>query len=236
MSRVGEIARNASCDETNSRDFQIQVFQVMLSGSLNFDHCEVTHMEGPAKRKWTTLRNIASPQEKSAGEEVLLSVPETVVEPVAVLTEEVFDEPAVPAEGGVVSVLVVHPITSTARLIRETLENFTGCVVVTTADPLRAFELALQKRHGLFLFAMQIGELSGPMLYELIAKASVAGRGPGLLAPGVIFVREKDDPKLPDELTRDARVKDVLNKPIRIERLLQAVAGVLEVRDPTAGG
>jgi hypothetical protein len=80
---------------------------------------------------------------------------------------------------------------------------------------------------------MQTGELSGPMLYELISKACTAGRGPRLLAPAVIFVREKDDPKLPDVLTRDARVKDVLNKPIRIERLLQAVSGVLEVKDPT---
>jgi len=51
----------------------------------------------------------------------------------------------------------------------------------------------------------------------------------------VIFVREKDDPKLPDSLNRDPRVKDVISKPIRIERLLEAVKGVLEVRDPTVG-
>jgi len=80
---------------------------------------------------------------------------------------------------------------------------------------------------------MQTGELSGATLYELISKACTAGRGPRLLAPAVIFVREKDDPKLPEALTRDARVKDVINKPIRIERLLEAVGGVLEVRDPT---
>ena len=131
--------------------------------------------------------------------------------------------------------LIAHPVASTARLIRETLENFTNCRAVTTADPLRAFELALQKRFGLFLFAMQTGELSGPMLYELISKACTAGRGPRLLAPAVIFVREKDDPQVPEVFTRDARVKDVLHKPIRIERLLESVAGVLVVRDPTAG-
>jgi hypothetical protein len=82
---------------------------------------------------------------------------------------------------------------------------------------------------------MQTGELSGPMLYELISKACTAGRGPRILAPAVIFVREKDDPQVPEALTRDARVKDVLHKPIRIERLLESVAGVLVVRDPTAG-
>ena len=193
-------------------------------------------MESPAERKWTTLRNIASPQEKSPGEAAEPVVPETALdEPAEANSEPV--APAVPAPARMpsvpVEVLIAHPVASTARLIRETLENFTDCRVVTTSDPLRAFELALQKRYGLFLFAMQTGELSGPMLYELISKACTAGRGPRLLAPAVIFVREKDDPKLPDVLTRDARVKDVLNKPIRIERLLQAVDGILVVRDPT---
>jgi len=219
-------------------------------------------MESPAERKWTTLRKIASPPEKSPGEVIPLSLPDLPdpdaeaigSEPAPVGEEEPAGTPVEIAEdvplGSAVSVppvavrepaaapvevLIAHPVASTARLIRETLENFTDCRVVTTADPLRAFELALQKRFGLFLFAMQTGELSGPMLYELISKACIAGRGPRLLAPAVIFVREKDDPHLPDVLTRDVRIKDVLHKPIRIERLLEAVGGLLEVRDPTAG-
>jgi hypothetical protein len=83
---------------------------------------------------------------------------------------------------------------------------------------------------------MQVGELPGPMLYELISRAYASERGPRLLAPGVVFVREKDDPRLPDALARDVRVKDVLIKPIRIERLLDSVRGVLEVKDPTVRG
>lgn len=190
-------------------------------------------MESPAERKWTTLRNIASPQEKSGGGEVLPAVPDVDVE------EELPEEIKIPdagSEEGPLHVLVAHPVASTSRLIRETLENFTSCRVVSTPDPLRAFELALQRRYGLFFFGMISGELSGPMLYELISKAYSSGHGPKLLAPGVIFIREKDDPKLPEELNRDPRVKDVISKPIRIERLLEAVKGVLEVRDPTAGG
>jgi CheY-like chemotaxis protein len=133
------------------------------------------------------------------------------------------------------TVLIAHPAASTARLIRETLESFTDARVFTTADPLRAFERP-QRRYTIFFLAMQLGELSGPMLYELISKAYASERGPHLLAPGVVFVREKDDPKLPDALARDVRVKDVLNKPIRIERLLECVRGVLEVKDPTVRG
>jgi CheY-like chemotaxis protein len=178
-------------------------------------------MEGPAEQKWTTVRDIVTPQVKSAESEVAELVPGNS-----------------PAEetAGFVSVLVMHPVASTGRLIRETLENFTDCRVATTAAPLRAFELALQKPYGLFLFAMESPELSGPMLYELICKACTAGRGQKQLAPAVIFIREKDDPKLPDEMSRDVRVKDVVNKPIRIERLLESVNGVLEVRDPTLRG
>ncbi len=74
-------------------------------------------------------------------------------------------------------------MASTARLIRETLEQFTGAQVFTTGDPLRAFELALQRHYGLFFFAMQVGELSGPLLYELIAKAWSAADRDNSLRP-----------------------------------------------------
>lgn len=162
-------------------------------------------MEGRSERKFTTLRNIGSPQGESA------------------------------ASDGEVRILVIHPNAATTRLVRETVENFTDAKVDATADPLRGFELALQKQYRLFFFAMQMEELSGPMFYELVSKAYSAGRGDKRIAPGVVFIREKEDPKLSDELARDVRVKDVLTKPLRIERLLQPVATVTEVRDPTAG-
>lgn len=130
-------------------------------------------------------------------------------------------------------ILVVHGVTSTSRLIRETLENFTEAEVDTTSDPVRAFELALQKPFRRFFFAMQVGELSGAMLYELISKAYANGRAQRSLAPGVVFIREKSDPQLPPELARDARVKDSISKPIRIDRLLKSVEDIFEVRDPT---
>ncbi len=168
------------------------------------------------------MRKIAPPQGKLAGERT----------PSGSASDPVERRPG-PAEGAS-AILVAHPVASTSRLVRETLESFTNGRVFATADPVRAFELALQRRYGLFLFAMRLGELSGPTLYELISKAYAAERGPRLLPPGIVFIREKDDPKLPESLARDVRVKDVLSKPIRIERLLEAVGGALEVRDPTA--
>lgn len=178
------------------------------------------------ERKWTTLRKIAPTQESAP---VVESAPAAIasLDPIAAPV----DEP-----GGPAAILIAHPAASTTRLIRETLESFTEARIFTTADPLRAFELALQRKYVLFFLAMQVGELSGPMLYELISKACASERGPRLLPPGVVFVREKDDPRLPDSLARDVRVKDVLSKPIRIERLLESLRGVLEVKDPTVRG
>ncbi|MEX2577803.1 MAG: hypothetical protein WD342_02000 [Verrucomicrobiales bacterium] len=177
-------------------------------------------MSAPERRKYRTLRNIgaSAPGANPAG-----------------VGDGKSAGPEEEGDGAPARVLVAHPVASTSRLVRETLESFTGSRVETSSNPLRAFELALQKPYRLFIFAMQMGEITGPMLYELISKAYTAGRGPKQLAPGVIFIREKDDAKLPEELSRDVRVKDVLTKPLRIERLLQPVAGVLEVRDPTTG-
>mgnify|MGYP003642055847 CR=1 FL=1 len=101
--------------------------------------------------------------------------------------------------------------------------------------PQKGRSVYLQRSYQLFFFGMQIGELEGPLLYELISKACSCGRGPKQLAPGVVFVREKDDAKLPKELERDVRVKDVISKPIRIDRRLKTVKSIVEVKDPTAG-
>ncbi|MEM6916267.1 MAG: hypothetical protein AAF491_06830, partial [Verrucomicrobiota bacterium] len=232
--------------------FQIQVFQVMLSSSLNLDHSVVPHMESRSNRKWKTLRNISSSQEESEIAVFEPSVPEIDgVESDAVENdgegerpvEEMLEEGSGIAEGLIdvpqsevvpQRALVVLPVASTTRLIRETLENFTDAEVVTTSNPLRGFELALQRPYRVFLFGMQIGELSGPTLYELISRAYANEHGPKRLPPGVVFVREEDDPRLPEELAQDVRVKDVISKQVRIDRLLKAIGNAIEVRDPTA--
>ena len=151
--------------------------------------------------------------------------PEPIPEPVRELHEESQDA------GN--RILIAHGVKSTSRLIRETLENFTEAEVESTSDPVRAFELALQKPFRRFFFAMQVGELSGAMLYELISKAYANGRATRTLAPGVVFIREQTDPQLSAELARDARVKDTISTPIRIARLLKSVEDIFEVRDPT---
>ncbi len=170
------------------------------------------------KKKWTTLRNIESPQ------------PESAVEAEVSVSDIEEELPAGPPK-----VLVVHEMSSTYRLVRETLENFTDGEVETTPDPLHAFELALQKNYQLFIFALKVQDMEGPLLYELISKAYTFGREKRKLAPGVIYIREKEAPRPPEELSRDARVKDIIVKPMSIDRLLKSVKGVLRLKDPMAG-
>jgi len=205
-------------------------------------------MESRSQKKWKTLRKIGSPQEESEGtapaneqEIVRTDLPASIIEGLAEpeKTESVVEAVSAPESKATTSdepvrILVAHPVGSTTRLIRETLESFTEVEVETTSNCLRAFELALQKSYGMFFFGMSFGELDGPLLYELISKTYSCGTGPRKMAPAVVFVREKDDLKLPEELERDVRVKDVVRKPIRIERLLKAVASIVEVKDPTA--
>lgn len=130
-------------------------------------------------------------------------------------------------------VLVVHTKASTYRLVRETLENFTNAAVETTPDSLQAFERALRRNYRLFIFGLSLDRLEGPFLYDLVTSA-YANTGRWRLPPALILLREEDDPPPPAELTRDARVKDIITKPVSIERLLRAVDGVLERRDPIA--
>ncbi len=188
-------------------------------------------MEGRLEQKWKTLRNVSSSEQESDREshvvEKVVGSESKMIESSAEISQSLPDE-------GPVRILVAHPVGSTTRLVRETLENFTEAEVETTSNALRAFELALQKSYQLFFFGMQNGELSGPLLYELISKAYSCGRGVRQMAPGVVFLREMGDPKLPEELERDVRVKDVISKPVRIERILKSVEHVAEVKDPTA--
>jgi len=196
-------------------------------------------MESGSQKTWKTLRKISSPQEESevalpANEEEIVRTELSACHTdalVGVEKPETVDEFGTSRDS--IKVLVAHPVSSTSRLIRETLESFTDLEVETTSNFLRAFELALQKRYEMFFFGTSIGDLDGSLLYEMISRVYACGKSVRKLAPAVVFIREKDDPKISGELERDVRVKAVVSKPIRIERLLKAVEGIAKVTDPT---
>lgn len=185
-------------------------------------------------RKWKTIRDLGK---ELPGEEesTLLDAAEEEEQMIAEAaadsgTTETLAEPV-----GIQDVLVAFPSAATNRLLRETLENFTHSRIETTTDAIRAFEMALQKPYRIFLFAYEFDQMEGTLLYELLCKVYSTGAGPKPLAPGVIFIRESKEVPVSEEWVRDARVKDIISKPIRIDRLLRAVKGILEIHDPTTG-
>lgn len=134
------------------------------------------------------------------------------------------------------TVLVVHPAVSTCRLIREALESFTTAEVDTSPDAVYGFELALKKRYKLFFFGLKSPVIDGPLLYELISKAYGFCHEGARLAPAVIFINEPGARPPGPEITQDARVKAVLSKPLRIEKLLETVGGILPRKEPLGPG
>lgn len=134
------------------------------------------------------------------------------------------------AAAGIAPVLVAHEEVSTMRLIRDSLLGFTLCEVDTCLSGDSAFERCLQRRYKLIVLSLHLPVVSGELLYELIAKVHHYGHGIGRSAPPVIFVGEPSDQIRAEELQRDARVKAVLIKPLRIDKILAKAKQILPER------
>lgn len=127
--------------------------------------------------------------------------------------------------------LAVHDEVGTLRLIREALGNFAVCDVDTSPTAEYAFELGLQRDYKLFLIGLKLPVLHGELLYELLSKAYPYCHEGSKVAPAVIYIGDDSTVARLHELKRDARVKDVLLKPLGIARLLEAVGGLIEMRE-----
>lgn len=128
-------------------------------------------------------------------------------------------------------ILVAHDDVATLRLIREALGSFAVCEVDTSPTAEYAFELGLQRDYRLFLFGLQLPVLHGELLYDLLSKAYPYCHAGRKIAPAVIYIGDESVVPRLGELKRDARVKDVVMKPLGIARLLEAVKGVIEMRE-----
>jgi CheY-like chemotaxis protein len=131
---------------------------------------------------------------------------------------------------GLPPVLVAHEEVSTMRLIRDALQGFTLCEVDTSLTGEAAFERCLQRRYKLIILSLHLPGVAGEMLYELLAKVHHYGHGLGRSVPPVIFIGEAADQFRVEELQRDARVKGVLIKPLRIDRILAKARQLLQER------
>lgn len=126
--------------------------------------------------------------------------------------------------------LVAHEDVASMRLIRDALLGFMRCEVDSCLSGDSAFERCLQRRYRLLFLSLHLPLLPGELVYELLGKVHHYGHLPahGRTAPPVIFIGETSDRPRAEELARDVRVKGVLLKPLRIDRILERAKLVLE--------
>jgi len=128
-------------------------------------------------------------------------------------------------------VLIADPSVLNLRFLRETMSGFLVSHIDTSSDAKYAFELALKKKYGLFLFNLSMPDLPGALLYDLLRRVDEhAQRGKRL--PPVLFI--VDDKSINQgeiaNLVREPGVRGVLRAPIKIQRLLEQVTDCVDSR------
>ncbi len=127
-------------------------------------------------------------------------------------------------------VLIVEENLPYRRVIREALLAFRECEVDDTPSAEHAFELALNKRYALFIFALSLPDMKGDMLDRLLARTVPLLHDEVHAAPPVIFILRPEEAGYAQELTRNARVRGHVSIPPRLDQLMAATAPLLPAR------
>lgn len=149
-------------------------------------------------------------------------------------------EGAVTADGveppPVGQILVVDDDVGVLRLVRETLTTFLRCHVDTTPSAEYAFEMALRKRYGLFLFDFAMPVMDGALLYRLLTKVYEVALDPPRRSPPLLLMSGHGEQARAQTVMREPGVRGLLPKPFTIERLLDRVETSLPNAGKSAGG
>jgi signal transduction histidine kinase/ActR/RegA family two-component response regulator len=126
----------------------------------------------------------------------------------------------VEAAGGALHVLIVDD-NATNRMVAQTLCEMFGCTCETVEDGAAAVEAATTGRFGLVLMDIKMPGMDGVEATRLIR----SGRTAGSLTP-ILALTANADPA-DAALYRQCGMNGVVEKPIKPERLLEAMSAVL---------
>ena len=129
-------------------------------------------------------------------------------------------------------VLLVEQSLPYRRVIREALTSFMHCEVDDASTGEHAFEMALQKRYALYLFAYSLPDMKGDLLDRLLSTAYPKIHTGTGSAPPLFYLLKTDEAQHAQELARNARVRGTLFMPPRLDVLIKAATGILP---PKAG-
>jgi CheY-like chemotaxis protein len=131
-------------------------------------------------------------------------------------------------------VLLAEASLPVRRVIREALIAFRHCEVDDAASAEYAFELGLQRRYSLYIFAFGLPDMRGDLLDRLLARVVPKIDSEVYAAPPLLYLlRPEESPQI-QELSRSARMRGHLFVPPRLDLLIQATAGLLPERNPHA--
>jgi len=131
--------------------------------------------------------------------------------------------------GSTLPVLIADASVLNLRFLRETMNGFLHGEIDTSSNAEYAFELALKKSYGLYLFNLGLPVLPGALLYDLLRRVSKGVSGASQVAP-VLFIADDRSvaPARIAELIREPGVRGVLRAPFRIQRLIDQVTSCVD--------
>jgi CheY-like chemotaxis protein len=118
------------------------------------------------------------------------------------------------------TILHVEDDASLQKLVRTALEQLGGYAVLTAANGFRALELARQAAPQLLLLDLDLPGMDGVETLHRLRRIE------GLQDVPAIFLTAASDARVTDKL-RAVGVREVLAKPFRPRRLVQAVVRAL---------
>ena len=127
-------------------------------------------------------------------------------------------------------ILASHPDTGTLRLVRDSISNLLDIEIDTSPSPEYAFELSIKRPYSLFIFGINMPNLKGPLLYDMLCLVYSKVHENEPQFPPVIFIGDESDNNKTEELKKDARVKSVLYRPLSIERLINVAKEAMHIQ------
>lgn len=107
---------------------------------------------------------------------------------------------------------------------------FRHCEVDDAASAEHAYERAIQREYALFIFAINLPDMSGAMLDRLLARVYPRLHAGCLTAPAILYLMRPEESASFHELQRDARVRGAVPLPLNLDALLNATGTLLSAK------
>lgn len=125
------------------------------------------------------------------------------------------------------SILIVDRDSSGLRFVESIVRGTVHCDVECQVDALSAFEHGLCRSFDLFIFDHSLPEISGPLLYRLLARVYEREQPLPAPIPPVIYLCDESERVTVQKLASEPGVRGVISRPVSVQRLAELVRAAL---------